>query len=163
MITERLDDEQDKSLSERKIFDLFVRKLVEHDQDRNIYESLWSTFSGPIRTWINNQYVFQPFWEAHRLGHNENDWKLRFERAKHAANHYLATEKVPELLGMVLDRLYVLRNQLMHGGVTYQSRISRDQGRDGRNMLAFLMPLIVEILEQSATDGWGDIYYPVVS
>ena len=80
-----------------------------------------------------------------------------------APNHCLATEQVPELLGIELDRLYVLRSQVMHGEATCQSKINRDQVRDGCNMLACLMPVIVEIMEQSGTDDWGDIYYPVVS
>jgi hypothetical protein len=65
-------------------------------------------------------------------------------------------------LGVVLDRLYVLRNQLIHGGATFQSQVNRQQVVDGCNMLAVLMPIIIEIMLEARDDDWGPIFYPVI-
>ena len=74
----------------------------------------------------------------------------------------LANERVTLLLAEVLDRLYVLRNQLMHGGATFQSKVNRAQVRDGCNMLAMLMPILIDIMLDAKDEDWGEIYYPVV-
>jgi Zn-dependent oligopeptidase len=53
---------------------------------------------------------------------------------------YLSTQKVVDLLEVVLDRLYTLRNQLVHGGATYKSEVNRSQVIDGKNILSMLVP-----------------------
>jgi len=75
---------------------------------------------------------------------------------------YLSAQKVVDLLEVVLDRLYTLRNQLVHGGATYKSEVNRSQVIDGKNILSMLVPLIIEIMMDNEYEDWGEIYYPVV-
>ena len=62
----------------------------------------------------------------------------------------------------VFDRLYVLRNQLVHGGATWNSSVNRDQVRDGTRILAFLVPLFIDLMMDNPDIAWGDPCYPVV-
>ena len=154
-----------KELGEREAFRTFIEKLVQHDSSRRIYNLLWEKFSGPVKSLIENRYVFQPFWEGQRtLAQNGSDaqWLQRFEKHKTNALKYLAHQRVALLLAEVLDRLYVLRNQLMHGGATWQSKINRAQVLDGCNMLAMLMPILIDVMLDAKDEDWGAIYYPVV-
>lgn len=73
-----------------------------------------------------------------------------------AVSLIVSTEKGPAAW------LYVLRNQLVHGGATYQSRMNRDQVRDGKRMLLELVPVFVEVMFDEEID-WGPIYYPVIN
>lgn len=41
------------------------------------------------------------------------------------------------------DRLYVLRNQIFHGGATFNSKANRDQLRDACDILGDLFPAII--------------------
>jgi hypothetical protein len=66
------------------------------------------------------------------------------------------------VLSIVLSRLYTLRNQLMHGGATWNSSVNRDQIRDCGNLLGKLVPLVIEIMMDSVNTLWGDACYPVV-
>lgn len=157
-----VDDGSDYMLSERQKFQDFLYKLVKHDADKAIYNCLWKEFSGPVKALINNHYVFKPFWDAQYQGGDESIWKPRYEKSQKAAMTFLAKQKVPELLGVVLDRLYILRNQMMHGGATYQSQVNREQVRDGANMLFVLLPNIISIMMDSENEDWGEIYYPVI-
>ena len=50
------------------------------------------------------------------------------------------------VLGIVFDRLYVLRNQLVHGGATWNSQINRAQIEDGVAILGTLVPLILAVM-----------------
>ncbi len=162
-----VDEEKPQQTGERETFQRFAYKLSKHDEQKKIFNCLWQTYSGPIRTLIENQYVFAPFWEAQRLlsqnKTDDTDWKNRFDKSSKSAMHFLMDKKVPELLGVVLDRLYVLRNQLMHGGATWNSRVNRQQAKDGCRIMLSLMPIIIQTMMEASTEQWGEIYYPVVS
>ena len=62
----------------------------------------------------------------------------------------------------MFDRLYVLRNQLMHGGSTWNSAVNRNQVRDGAAIMGFLMPVFVDIMMDNPQADWGRPFYPVV-
>jgi hypothetical protein len=161
------DEEDQTELAERDIFKQFARKLINHDPSKKIYNIFWTKFAGPVKALIDNQFVFRPFWEAQRDiakgGDGKSiDWQNRFDKSSTAAKTFLEKMQVPELLGVVLDRLYVLRNQLMHGGATYGSKVNREQVVDGCHMLSSLMPVVIEIMLEAKDENWGEIYYPVV-
>lgn len=67
------------------------------------------------------------------------------------------------VLSVVFSRLYTLRNQLMHGGATYNSSANRDQIRDCTALLEIVVPTIIEIMMDGAEELWGDAVYPLVS
>jgi hypothetical protein len=59
------------------------------------------------------------------------------------------------VLSFVFDRLYVLRNQLVHGGSTWNSGINRTQVRDGTAILGFLMPVFADLMDGQSPPGLG--------
>lgn len=63
---------------------------------------------------------------------------------------------------VVFDRLYVLRNQIVHGGATYGSSINRAQLKDGCRILTDIIPVIVQIVLNNSNKDWGRPFYPVV-
>ena len=66
------------------------------------------------------------------------------------------------VLTLVFDRLYVLRNQLVHGGSTWNSIVNRDQVRDGAAILSFLVPVFADVMMDNPDEEWGRPFYPVV-
>ena len=52
--------------SDKKAFAMFLDKLVELDMENDLYELIWTEFSGSIRVLLNNQFVFESFWDYHR-------------------------------------------------------------------------------------------------
>ncbi len=149
----------------------FIDKLVALDSDNKIYECFWHEYSGSVKALIKNPYVFAEFWQAQRLltGNQQLDadihqgWQSQFDRSSVAALNCLSRKKVAPLFSIVLDRLYVLRNQVLQGGATYQSRVNREQVSDGVILLANIMPIIISIMLQGQDEHWGDIAYPVVN
>lgn len=152
-----------ESLAERFAFQRFIEKLVSHDQDKQIYACLWQTYSGPVKALIKNPYVYSGFWHAKRDDVSSDRWREEFEQLNVAALNHLSRQNVPELLGIVLDRLFVLRNQLIHGGATYASQVNREQVKDGAQLLASLVPIMIEIMLNAEQEDWGNIYYPVLT
>ena len=55
------------------------------------------------------------------------------------------------------------RNQLVHGGATWDSDVNRDQLRDCTRFLGKLVPLIIELMMDNPDTLWGDPSFPVVN
>lgn len=101
--------------SEKGMFEAFFKKLVELDSDNQLYSLVWSEFSGSIRVLLDNQYIFQPFWNFHNGKISEDEWKERFNASKGKAAQGLGRKDTVLVLSIVFRRLYTLRNQLVHG------------------------------------------------
>jgi hypothetical protein len=155
-----MDEARFEAMAERERFADFVDRLVALDADERLYNLLWNKFSGPVRLLVENKYVYSPFWDVQRG--EARDWERGFERSIADSNQALSKKNVSYLLRIVLDRLYVLRNQLIHGGATYKSKINRSQVRDGGNLLMALLPVIIELMMVNPANAWGKIYFPPV-
>lgn len=147
---------------QRSSFQGYFGKLVELDTGRRIYKAIWERFSGPVRVLMENRYVFNPFWQHQNGIAGHEDWEARFQAAGRAFSQVFTNGDTARVLSFVFDRLYVLRNQLVHGGSTWNSSINRAQVRDGAAILEFLMPVFVDIMMDNPSEDWGRPFYPVV-
>jgi hypothetical protein len=155
-----MDETRFEKMQERERFGDFVDRLLTCDGESRLYNILWNKFSGPVRLLIENKYVYGPFWD--NLRGEDRNWEKGFQQSIVDANLALSKKKVGYLLRIVLDRLYVLRNQLVHGGSTYKSQVNRAQIRDGGNLLSALLPVMIELIMVNREEDWGRIYFPVV-
>ncbi|MFG5776654.1 hypothetical protein ACFIQF_06220 [Comamonas sp. J-3] len=149
-------------LSEQESFRSFLHKLHQLDRSKRLDALVWKEFSGPIRVLLDNPYVFESFWEYQRGNITENQWKERLASGKKSATISLARGNTPELLGLVLQRIYTLRNQLVHGGATWNGSVNRVQLQDCVNLMGKLVPVLIAIMLESADSLWGDACYPVI-
>lgn len=149
-------------LSEQEAFKAFLEKLCGLDKGKRIDALVWREFSGSIRMLLDNPYVFQSFWEHQNGKIGEAEWKARFANGKKAAQQALASGNTPLLLGVLFNRIYTLRNQLIHGGATWSGAVNREQLRDCVNLMGKLVPLVIELMMDSPDTLWGDACYPVV-
>lgn len=148
--------------TEHKMFDNFIGRLCELDGSKRLSKIVWQEFPCAIRVLLDNQHVFQPFWEHQNGRLTEREWKKRLSDAKNYANKALGNENTAMVLGIVFTRIYTLRNQILHGGATYNSSINREQMRDCCHLMGKLVPTIIEIMMDNSNTLWGDAYYPVV-
>lgn len=146
--------------AERERFRVFIRKLVTNDEDNRVYHILWEKYSGALRVLIENKFLFKFFWD-HQRGQT-SAWEPGFLKANEAAQRYLSDRKVAEFLEIVLDRLYILRNQLFHGGATFRSGVNRESVKTGVRVLQMLVPVFVDIMMKHPGEEWGNIDFPVV-
>jgi len=103
------------NFSERRLFLKYLKRLIKSDHNNLLYEIIWTEFPGSIRLLIENKYAFQPFWNFHNGRLSEVEWKQRFENSKVTATRALGRQQTIRILAIVFDRLYVLRNQMIHG------------------------------------------------
>ena len=65
------------------------------------------------------------------------------------------------VLSRVFDRLYVVRNRLMHGCATQDGTLNRRQVQGGRDILEAPVPLFLDMMADHPEVDWGKISYPV--
>jgi hypothetical protein len=147
---------------ERAAFRSFFEGLVALDKEHRIYNAVWTRFSHEIRLLLDNRYVFAPFWAFHNGMADAADWEQRLEASKRVIRSALSAQDTARILTTVFDRLYVLRNQLVHGGATWNSSVNRDQVRDGARVLGWLLPIFIDLLMDNPDREWGRPFYPVV-
>lgn len=143
-------------------FKAFLEKLCALDKAGRFDALVWREFSGSIRVLLDNPFVFNSFWEYQRGKISAEQWQERLSDGKRLAQRALASNNTPMVLGIVFNRLYTLRNQLMHGGATWNSAVNRDQVRDCVNLLGKLVPLVIEVMLDNPNTLWGDACFPVV-
>ena len=148
--------------TERSRFADFFETILSLDSNHTIYDAIWRRFSDSIRLLLENEFVFQPFWD-NLAGRGSENWEQSFESSKSIVRRALATRDTRVILSTLFDRLYVLRIQLMHGGASWDSSVNRGQVRDGARILAFLVPLFVELMMSRPDIDWGPPDYPVVN
>ena len=188
----------------------YFKKLTEEENDKNrIYNILKCKLMNVSRSLVENKYVFQGFWDFLDDGwFNEDKWKKsiygrRFEDDRKKVRKLLglgdqlgsmqaalqevdiaSREDTICTLEILFKRLYVLRNQIMHGSATSHTwtdpkrpeprkrstsaedgSLNRRQVEDGIRILDFLVPLFLDIMmERPELDDekyWGKLPYPV--
>ena len=157
-------EEQEEHTEEREHqrVERFLRRIVRLDYEGSIFRSLWVAYSGPIRVLLENPYVYGPFWSHYNGRDGYENWNQRFESEQHRVRQALGNEDALTILAILFNRLYVLRNQLVHGGATWGGSVNRDQVRDGVALLGFLTPQFIALMLNNPIEDWGPPYYPYV-
>ncbi|WP_244506119.1 HEPN domain-containing protein [Microbulbifer marinus] len=149
-------------IGDQDLFRRFIDRLVDLDTSNDLYSHVWHEFSGSIRLLLDNPFIFHPFWAYQRGEIDAKSWRQSFNSANTAVKASLASSDTKTVLGVIFSRLYTLRNQLVHGGATWQGRVNRDQIRDGMAIMGKLVPSIIEIMMLNPDSFPGDACYPVV-
>jgi hypothetical protein len=148
--------------NERQVLSNFIQILIDSDDEKTLYNIVWNEFPNSIRLLINNQYVYQQFWDLQNNKITEEEWKILFQNSKDASNRAMGHMDTEKVLAIVFERLYTLRNQLIHGGATWNSAINRDQIRDGTKFMNQIVPAIISIMLNKNPKLIGSPCYPVV-
>lgn len=161
--------EDEYRLSEQKTFLSFIRKLCDLDDNNYLSDLVWKEFAGSIRVLLGNKFVFKPFWQFQKNkltaldpAEEELRWQAKFKTANARAHKALGNKDTVGVLTVIFSRLYTLRNQTLHGGATWGSKVNREQMRDAVNFLQKFIPRIIEVMMNNADELWGEPCFPVV-
>ena len=137
----------------RELYNDFFRRVLSVDRDNRIRDTVWSNFSDSVRLLLDNKYVYWRFWQnVFSGGRDYKNWKTTFEEDKDRGLTTLANNNTKGALNIIFDRLYVVRNQIIHGGATWGAGRNREQVRDGARIMALLVPVFVELIESNPKD-----------
>jgi hypothetical protein len=148
-----------ESVSARDAFRRYFGLLLAADREHRIADAIHQRFSNEIRVLLANPFVYAPYWQHQATG-DAPDWEDRLARDNRTAQIALMQGETDRVLATIFGRLYVLRNQMVHGGATWNSSINRDQLRDGVRILAWLLPLFLDLMMDAPGADWGTLHYP---
>ncbi len=148
---------------ERSVINSYFRSIIDLDRENRVFSAIWDRFSDSIRVLLRNKFVFQPFWRSVNKDRGFENWEGKFQASnRRIMKAFTKTDSVT-ILSELFDRLYVLRNQLIHGGATWGSSLNRSQVRDGTAILGFLVPIFVDLMMEHPDLNWGTPYYPALN
>mgnify|MGYP006084464369 FL=1 len=132
----------------------FFQTLLKNGQNE-IHEIIYERFSHEVRSILSNEFILTSFWEG------KDDWEMKLKNEKREVQDALRDRnETIYILTILFKRLYVLRNQIFHGGSTWQGKLNRQQVKDGANLLSYFLPAILSIMMENSNDNWGVLAYP---
>ncbi len=146
--------------TERQNFNAYFRKVLQLDAEHKIYNMLWGRFTDEIRLFLDNKFVYDPFWKYHNGVPGYENWESRFDAERGRVHRALVSMDTRTVLSTIFNRMYVLRNQIIHGASTYRSSVNRDQVKDGVAIMSVLVPIFFDLMKENLNADWGKPYYP---
>ena len=158
---------EEHPLSENQQIKNFLHEVLKRDKTERIENILWEKYPEAILVLLKNRYLFKLFWRWIRDPSKTYNWSVRFDSNRTKIMGALEQRNTHVVLGEVLRRLYELRNQVFHGGMTFAEGWGRGQLRDGMRIMAEIVPAILDIMKAEveanpASEVWGRVAYPRV-
>ena len=128
----------------------YFHEIITLDVSDNVGNAIIAECADPIMEILKNKYVFQPFWAHHNERSSHEDWEetLKCELAQVDRPYSLwrIEQHTRKTLNILFDRLYVLRNQLIHGGATWKGSMNRNQVAVGARNMHVLIPRFAKLM-----------------
>lgn len=146
--------------SEHVLISEFFEKILEQDTKHEISDILWQQSKNAVLSLIQNKFTFEKYWHFVNGNMDDSNWEDSLSKSIIKAKRLVAEKDTSVMLSMVLGRLYTLRNQLLHGGATFESMLNRPQIEDALQLMFEIFPVIVQLMmEAPDKEIWGKPYY----
>lgn len=133
------------------------RRCIEKIADTSplvIYREIVEAFGEEeIGDLVNVRFMLAPYWYT-------GSWEHALKADARRLDNAFQWKNVKDVLCLIFDRLYVLRNQLVHGGATWGGSVNRTEVAMGRRFAALLVPLLAGRVLDNPDLDWGRPYYP---
>lgn len=155
--------------TELEAFRKYFKKIVPLDKGL-LFKAVWNEeFFTSNSDLVGEKFLFEPFWKFQTNPRTNENWEKEMEEEKRRfdevqsygdAQKKLATA---EILVIIFSRLYVLRNQLMHGGATWDGQLNRESVLLGTIIMRRMLPIFIKLMMDNPKQNWGRAaYFPVV-
>jgi hypothetical protein len=145
-------------LGDRESWRVFLSRILELDASGHIV-SLLREHKRLVLTILGNPYLNNGFW--HHPGREKAGQTAKGGRWR--AETWYAEGAWPIILEQVVERVYLLRCQLVHGAATRGSRLNRAALKHCTTMLRLLIPAMLLVwVDHGTGEDWGLLCYPPV-
>jgi hypothetical protein len=148
-------------MPDRESLRAFADQVLSHDHD-GLLATVLRAHGKLAISLFEDRYLCRHFWEQPTAPSGRNRNREAAWGAATAREH-LREGRHGALLDRVLDRIHFVRNQLVHGGSTFNGRLNRTAVRRASQMLDHLLACFLQILmEHGYVDDWGELCYPPI-
>ena len=148
-------------LGEADNFRIFIKNVNEVDE-RDVIKNYVRQISAKIEELVADKYLFDAFWKYQKGIDRFAKWERCLNNSVRLVKCQIESDCTSEVIAALFDRLYTLRNQLVHGGATWNSSVNRVQVEDGAEIMRFLVPVFIDLMMDNAHIFNDPPYYPFV-
>lgn len=142
-------------LPDRESWRGFLERILEIDGSGHVSAVLLA-HKNLVLSILDDKYLSSFFWQEptdKRAGHAR--------RTKQDAQGWYRERRWGPIIERTVDRIYLLRCQLVHGAATHGGQLNRDSLRHCSVMLSHLLPaLLLAWIDHGADEDWGRMCYP---
>lgn len=133
----------------------FVDRILALDSTKQIEGTLIEN-KRLVMTLLDDEYLSKFYWQ------DPTDLRARKSKSvKYNAQSWYIEERWTMIMDKVMDQIYLIRCQLMHGAATHNSKLNRTSLKRCSIMLGHLLQaFLVVIIENGADEDWGIMCYP---
>jgi hypothetical protein len=140
---------------DRESWRTFVDRILRLDCDGYVPSAL-QEHKRLVISLLDDEYLSSFFWQepsAKRAGQSR--------KAMYNARSWYIEQRWTMVLDEVLDRVYLMRCQLVHGAATYGGKLNRTSLRRCVLMMQRLLPAFLLVwMDRGADEDWGPMCYP---
>ena len=142
---------------DRESWRAFVDRVLKLDCDSHVPGAL-REHKRLVMSLLEDEYLSSFFWQepsAKRAGQSR--------KTAYNAQSWYIEQRWTVVLDEILDRVYLMRCQLVHGAATYGGKLNRTSLRRCVMMMQRLLPALLLVwIDHGADEDWGPMCYPPV-
>lgn len=127
----------------------FLRYVTNIDSESHLEASLWKSYSNTIRILLDSRYTFKPYWDYQNGKISKENWVLALNRNNRIALKALEHRDIATLIFVIFERIYTLRNQLLHSAFCPNDACIYNDMRGATLIMSELIPVFLELLSSN--------------
>jgi hypothetical protein len=129
--------------------------MLSLDADQSIVEALMVN-KRLVMSIFEDEYLSRYFWQEPTKKRADQSKKTMYD-----ARTWYVEGRWILILDRVVERIYLLRCQLVHGAATYNSQLNRTAIRRCSQMLDHLLRAMLQVwVHHGVDENWGPMCYP---
>ena len=149
------DEESREPIQDGKCWRAFLDRILALDRDGRIKKAL-TEHKPLVMSILDDEYLSRFFWEEPGESRARKSKKAKFE-----ARTWYIDGNLTLVLDRLIERIYLLRCQLVHGAATYNGSLNRTAIRHCSTMLGHLLLAVLLVwIDHGADEDWGPMCYP---
>ena len=149
------DDHEREPVRDCTCWRAFLDRIRELDEEGQVADVLME-HKRLVMSILDDEYLSRFFWEEPGEKRARKSKKVKFD-----ARTWYIDGNWTLILDRLIERIYLLRCQLVHGAATYNGKLNRTAARRCSMMLGHLLPAILRVwIDHGADDDWGLMCYP---
>ncbi|MEQ8785527.1 MAG: HEPN domain-containing protein [Pirellulaceae bacterium] len=149
------DEQRQEPKPDRETWRAFVDAILRLDRSEYVSGAL-TDHKRLVMTLLEDKHLSKFFWQEPSA-----EWAGQSRRSKYKAGNWYTEHRWTMILDHVLDRIYLMRCQLVHGAATYGGKLNRTSLRRCVTMMQRLLPAFLLVwIDHGSDEDWGPICYP---
>ena len=148
-------DRERQPVTDKSSLPAFLDRIFELDTDSRV-TTILEEHRKLVESIFDDAYLTRYFWEEPTTERARRTQKTKFD-----ARTWYLEKRYRLILDRLMERIYLLRCQLVHGAATLGGQLNRTAVRRCSTMLGHLAPaILLVIIDHGHDEDWGPMCYP---